>query len=142
MTASPGIFIYKDAKLFTQHLMLGAAGSTTLTEVCIGFSSWWRDCHIQSECARLLHCLTPYSSLVLFFSGGLHGPNTSYFYKGLSCLYASRIEAHVANMHVCECCMLYSEYLSISFNWQCVNIHHYHLSLPMLMLFYDYTGIT
>ena len=69
MTASPGIFIYKDAKLFTQHLMLGAAGSTTLTEVCIGFSSWWRDCHIQSECARLLHCLTPYSSLVVFFSG-------------------------------------------------------------------------
>ena len=43
---------YEDAKLFTQHLMLGAAGSITLIEVCIGFSSWWRDCHIQSECHR------------------------------------------------------------------------------------------
>ena len=114
MTASPSIFIYKDAKLFTQHLMLGAAGSTTLTEVCIGFSSWWRDCHIQSECARLLHCLTPYSSLVVFFSGGLHGPNTSYFYKGLSCLYASRIEAHAANMYVNAVCCTLSILASVS----------------------------
>ena len=30
---------YKDAKLFTQHLMLGADGSTTLTEACVGFST-------------------------------------------------------------------------------------------------------
>ena len=55
---------YKDAKLFAQHLMLGAAGSSTLTEVCIGFSSWWRDYHIQSECACFLHCLTPWSNSV------------------------------------------------------------------------------
>ena len=48
---SDSLIQYKDAKLFTQHLMLGAAGSSTLIEVCIGFSSWWRDCHIQSECA-------------------------------------------------------------------------------------------
>ena len=50
---SDGLTQYNDAKLFTQHLMLGAAESTTLTGVCIGFSSWWRDCHIQSECAFL-----------------------------------------------------------------------------------------
>ena len=46
---SDGLTQYNDAKLFTQHLVLGAAGSTTLTGVCIGFSPWWRDCHIQSE---------------------------------------------------------------------------------------------
>ena len=50
---SDGLTQYKDAKLFTQHLVLGAARSTTLTGVCIRFSSWWRDCHIQSECAFL-----------------------------------------------------------------------------------------
>ena len=50
---SDGLTQYKDAKLFTQHLVLGAARSTTLTGVYTGFSSWWRDCHIQSECAFL-----------------------------------------------------------------------------------------
>ena len=55
---SDGLTQYKDAKLFTQHLVLGAAESTTLTEVCIGFSSWWRECRINSECAFLL-LITP-----------------------------------------------------------------------------------
>ena len=74
---SEGLTQYKDAKLFTQHLMLGAAGSTTLTGVYTGFSSWWRDCHIQSECAFLscivtvghLHSLC-WSLVDLFLSSG------------------------------------------------------------------------
>ena len=58
---SDGLTQYKDVKLFTQHLMLSAAGSTTLTGVCIAFSPWWRECHIQSECTyvSILYCLTP-----------------------------------------------------------------------------------
>ena len=59
---------YKDAKLLTQHLMLGAAGSTTLTEVSIGFSSWRRDRHIQSECPPLLYGLTLLSSYIVVFA--------------------------------------------------------------------------
>ena len=74
---SDGLTQYKDAKLFTQHLVLGAARSTTLTGVCIGFSSWWRECHIQSECAFLscivtvchLHSLC-WSLVDLFLSNG------------------------------------------------------------------------
>lgn len=42
---------YNDAKLFTQYLMSGVARSTSMTQVCIGFSSWWRDCHIKCEWA-------------------------------------------------------------------------------------------
>ena len=55
---SDGLTQYKDAKLFTQHLVLGAARSTTLTGVCIGFTSWWRECHILGECAFLFLIIT------------------------------------------------------------------------------------
>ena len=63
---SDGLTQYRDAKLFTQHLMLGAARSTTLTGVSRGFSSWWRDCHIQSGCAFLFRMDKTDTSLLAF----------------------------------------------------------------------------
>ena len=61
---SDGLTQYQDAKLFTQYLMSGAARCTSLTEVCIGFSSWWRDCHIQCEWI-IPSCIVLFNSSIL-----------------------------------------------------------------------------